>query len=688
MVPIVPGYNADGTWANQPLSDDNPLALLDMIDRTEKRNNFNANLGLSLNLFKGFTFTSRFAGYLNFINTKEFQDAYFNTTTDNRPVNKLLERMDNNKGYVTQQLLNYNFNTISDRLEIDLLGVMEVSRDQSKWIGGERDSLPSTIPEMLFFDLSDNNAAASQRIHGRAGERRQLSYLFRMNAGFDNKYLATFTIRRDGVYNLAPQKRIGYFPSFSLGWKFSEEAFMQNQTVISFGKIRYGYGETGNFPAVNGYPYQSIVRRADVFGYPFDNSDVSSIGAVPVQIENPGLGWETVRSQNFGVDLGFFNNQLNLTAEYYIKTNVDMIMLQDVPAIAGSWGLGPEFEVDNTTPLVNLGSIQNRGFEFTLGYKFSKNGLKGSLDFNMTTLKNEVLELATDSLRRGSVHTLTPTHLTRVGGSISEFWGWETDGIFTLDDVARDESGQPIKDNRGRYSIPFYIDAEGDTITPQSNAQPGDAKFVDANGNGVILETEDKVILGSPLPKLTFGFSVNLAYKGFDMFAFFTGTYGNKIFNGTKQYLYYYQESNNHAKEYANRYIVEDIYKYNRETGQEVLVVPANHNTDIWRDNPSNYTRVSDFYIEDGSYFRLRTLTIGYTIPSSLTEILKIQKFRIYAGATNVFTLTKYKGLNPEAAYTTIGQQDSENRQNLDMGIDVGAYPLTRLYQVGVNLVF
>jgi TonB-dependent starch-binding outer membrane protein SusC len=687
MVPTVPDYNPDGTWANDPLAEDNPLALLDMIDRKEKHNNFSANMGMKLMLFKGLSFTSRFAGYMEYVDAKEFQDAYYNTTTDNRPVNKLLERMDNNMGYNAQQLLNYDF-TLFQKANIALLAGMEAKCDWGKWIGGERDSLSSSIPSMQYFDLSDNNFAPSQIIAGRGNESRRLAYFGRINADYANKYLITFTLRRDGVYNLAPAKRFGYFPSVSVGWKFSEEAFMRNQSLISFGKFRFGYGEVGNFPTVNGIPYLSIVRKLQVFGYSYDDSDVSSIGAAPVQIENPGLGWETVHMQNYGVDLTLLDNRLSLTAEYYKKVNEDMIMLMSVPYTTGSYSLGTEFEIDNTNPLVNLGSLQNSGFEFTMGYKITKGDLRGSFDLNFSTLKNKVLDLATDSMRRGGVHTVTPINLTRVGGSIAEFWGFQTDGMFGLDDCARDSTGAYIQDSHGKYLIPFYIDNDGDTITAQPNAQPGDAKFIDVDGNGQVLDNEDKVILGSPLPKLIFGFSINLEYKGFDLSAFFNGTLGNKIFNGTKQYLYYYQGTNNHAAEFVNRYVVDDIYKYDPVTGEEKLVVPANHNTTIFRDDASNYTKPTDFYIENGSYLRLRNLVLGYTIPSSLTQKLKIEKLRIYVGARNVFTITKYKGLNPEAGYTTSSSQDSENRQNLDMGIDVGAYPLTRMYLFGVNLQF
>ena len=685
MSPPTPFYFPNGQWGyirenaswgydrtdNTPIlnNEDNPLAQLDMIDRLAKQNNFAANMGVTVNILEGLSFTSRFAGYLNFGDTKEFQDVYYNTTTDHRDMNKLLMSMNRYMGYNTQQLLNYNF-SIADAHNFSILLGMEARRDWNYDIRGERDSLSSAIPAAQYFIMSDNNASASQIIQGGAGESRRLGYFGRITYDYKGKYLLSSNIRRDGVSNLDKAKRFGYFPSVSVGWKFSEEAFMQNQSFISFGKIRYGYGEAGNFPRnETSYPYLSIVRKPTFFGYSFENSTVSSVGAAPVQIENPGLGWETVKMSNFGIDLSFFQNSLSLSAEYYKKVNEDMIMLNSVPYIAGSFSYGSDIDQDNTNPLVNIGSIQNTGFEFTLGYKITKGDLKGSFDLNFSTLKNKVLKLATDSLKRGGAHNVNPITMTCEGRSISEFWGYETDGLF-----------------RSEEEVAEFVNAEGEMYLPW--AVPGDFKFIDVNDDGQVLTDDDKVFLGSPLPKFVFGFSINLEYKGFDFSAFFNGTYGNKIFNGTKTYLYYYQGFNNHLTGFSDRYIAEDIYKYNPATGQEELVVAQNTDTDIPRDASSNYTKPLSFYIEDGSYLRLRNVILGYTIPQKITSIVNIDKLRLYVGGRNLFTLTKYTGLNPEAIYTTMTAQDAEDRQNLDMGIDVGAYPLSRMFLFGVNLTF
>ncbi len=675
MPPMVPDYNEDGTWANSDLSgNSNPLAMMDMINRKAKTNDISTNISVDIEILKGLIFKSRFFGNMGFDDTKEFQDVYYNTTTDRRDKNKLLGRIDRSLDYTAQQLLSYNFSLLNNH-NITLLAGMEYSRNRSYYISGERDSLPSPLPAMQFFSTSYDREAPSQIIQGGGEEGRKLSYFTRLNYDYKGKWLLTANLRRDGVHNLHPRQRIGYFPSISGGWKFSEEEFMQSQGLISFGKIRIGYGEMGAFPRTD-YPYLSLVRTPSTLGYSFDNSDVSSVGAAVIQIENPDIKWETVRMTNVGIDLAFFQNRLSVSAEYYNKVNEDMIMDMETPYITGTYSMGADFDGSTTYPEVNVGSIRNSGFEFNLGYKKMVGNLKGSFDLNFSTLKNKVLDLAADSLTRGSIHWLNPINLTRIGGSVSEFWGWETDGIFTESDPFIIVNDRKIITNQA-----FRITDQGDTVYAQRDARPGDARFKDVNGDGRVLTDQDKVSLGSPLPKFIFGFSINLEYKNFDFSAFFNGAYGNKILNGIKQYLYYRQDFTNHAADFANRYVENDIYKYDPVTGERFIAVPANHNTTVFRDDSKNYSRPTDFYVEDGSYLRLKILNLGYTIPAALTSKINIQKFRVYVGIKNLFTITKYQGYNPEAGYT------SED-QNLDMGIDIGVYPVTRMYLIGVNLNF
>jgi TonB-dependent starch-binding outer membrane protein SusC len=680
MAPYIPDYLPNGDWANPEDMDsiygvnstgNNPLAKMDMIDRKERNNVFDANLGVKIDLVKGLSFTSRFDAKIDMVEIKEFQDAYWNTTEDRRTENeiKLLQSFRKNKYYTAQQLLNYNL-TLANAHNFNLMAGMEAYNYEWYNMEGERNRMPSPDENLLYFEMSPDDTSSNQVIDGTGDKERALSYFGRLNYDYKGKYLLTASIRRDGRSSFGPDKRWGNFPSISLGWKFSEENFIKNNLpILSFGKIRYGYGETGSY-AKTGAPYLSLIRTPMHFAYPFDNIQ-SSTGAAPVQLENPEIHWETVITNNFGIDLAFLNNKLNFTAEYYSKVNEGMIAQQEVTYIAGTYTMGRDVDGDVTNPEVNIGSIKNSGFEFQLGYRKMEGDLKGSFDINMATLKNKVLDLATDSIMDGAVHSINRFCLTREGGAVSEFYGWQIDGMFQADDP---------KNDKGVFTNqPYKISSLGDTTYAMPKAKAGDVQYQDLDGDGKVLGDGDKVSLGSPLPKLTYGFSINLEYKGFDFSASFNGTIGNKIFNGSKQYLYYYQGATNHCKDFANRYVENDITKTDPVTGEQIVVVHANRNTDIPRNEPNNYAKANSFYIENGSYLRLRNVTLGYTIPQKYTKKVNIEKFRIYVGGRNLLTFTKYKGMNPESGFY----------DNITaMGIDIGVYPVTKMYLFGANITF
>ncbi len=697
MPPNVPAYNPNrdydnvDEWGISEYARVNPLARLDMVDRLSKENNFIANLGLRIEFIKGLSFTSRIAGNINFGDTKDYQNAYFSSIYDFRNDNevKIIASMDKHLSYTAQELLQYDV-SIMDAFNVSLMAGLELNRDWGYDYNGERAMAPNIPDYLQYFSQSSNDTLINQIIEGTGYENRGFAYLGRLNLDYRSKYLLTSNIRYSGRSSFGPDNRWGTFPSFSVGWKFSEEEFIKDLNIFSFGKLRFGYGLVGTY-AKSGYPYLSIVRSPDTFGYPYNNSN-SSPGAAPVQIANPEIRWETIHMSNFGVDLAFLQNRLTVSAEYYSRINEDMLMLQEVPYTVGTYTLGLEFEIDNTSPEVNIGSVKNSGFELTVGYKNQIGDLKYSLNGNMSTIKNEILDLASDSITSGSVHNINPITLTRIGGAIGEFWGFETDGLYSLDDCLVDANGEYVLDARGRYRVinqPFYINAAGDTVLSVPLAQPGDVRYLDLNGDGRLTD-EDRKILGSPIPKLTFGFSINLEWKGIDLAAQFTGTIGNKIFNGTKQYLYYYQDETNRHVDFADRYVVEDLYKFDPYTGEPVLVLEQNRDTDIPRNYPDNYNKCRDFYIEDGSYLRLRNLTIGYTLPSSLTSRIKVERLRIYIGGRNLKTWTKYTGTNPEVIKANYEGNDAvlESTQILTMGIDDAIYPVTKMYLAGINITF
>jgi TonB-dependent starch-binding outer membrane protein SusC len=666
MDPSVPGYDSEGKWSSSLFSTVNPLVSLDMENNVRKQNNFEGNFGLKINLLKGLDFVSRFTGKLGFGDNKAYEDKYFATVTDSRTQDRLIASMNRSLSYTVQNLLNYQV-TIAENHNISVMAGMEANKWWGYDISGTRIYLSSSDPWMLYFNKSTDGTADIQNVRGGGYIGASQAYFGRLNYDFAGKYLLTVNVRRDGSSSFGPENRWGTFPSFSVGWKFTEEEFMKNVTAISFGKLRFGYGQTGA-NARSGFPYLAQVESRANFRYSVDNT-TSQIGTGPFQIANPGIMWESVNMSNLGLDLALFDNRLSITADLFDKVNEGMLMLAEVPAVAGTY--------NGSNPEVNVGSIRNMGYEVTISARKKEGELRGSIDLNFSGVRNEVLELAEDSMLRGGVHTLSPTNLTCVGSPIAQFWGFETDGMFTADDPTEKVGSRTFITNQ-----PFR-EANGSRVYAQPNAAPGDIRYKDIDGDGQIND-RDKVVLGSPLPKLTYGFSINLEYKGFDLSAFFNGTLGNKILNGTKQYTYYLQGNGNHAKEFANRYVHEDIVKLDAD-GNEMVVVKQNRDTDIPRNIGDNYNRLRSFFIEDGSYLMLKTLVLGYTIPANITGKIGVDRLRVYGGAKNLFTLTKYTGFSPEVGGIT---PQNGSTAILESGVDLGVYPPTRMFYFGVNIVF
>ena len=670
MDPSVPGYDANGKWSVSPLSVTNPLIDLDMIDRTDKTNIVDGNFGLTINVLKGLDIINRFDGVMGFNDIWNYEGEYHATPTEFRDIDKLTQSMGRYLSWDIQNLIQYQKTFGSSHNLLVLLG-HEAFQWKTYDITGSRNGFPSTDPSMLYFIQAKDDSSLNQLITGTADIATKEAFFGRLNYDYKGKYLLTLNVRRDGASNFPEDKKWGIFPSFSLGWKFSEEEFVQGFEYLSFGKLRFGYGQTGA-NARTGFPYFPKIESLSYMKYSMDNSR-SSIGSAPTQIANPEITWESVNMANLGIDLGFFNNRLSLSADIFNKVNEGMIMTQQVPRFAGT---KLNINID-AYPEVNIGSIQNRGYEVTITGRKKEGELTGSVEMNFSGVKNEVLELANDSILAGRVHVLNPTNMTYVGAPVAQFYGWETDGLFRETDPTQRIGARNVIINQ-----PFMVE-DGDTTYMQARAVPGDMRYKDTDGDGE-LTNDDKVNLGSPLPKLVYGFSINLEYKGFDLSAFFNGTIGNKILNGTKQYLYYLQGYSNHAKEYADRYVGEDLVKQT-STGEEIIVLHKNTDTDIPRNNASNYNRLTNFFIEDGSYLRLRNLVLGYTIPNKISSKVSIQQCRLYVGARNLFTLTKYTGLSPDVAGK---EPETEGMDILELGVDLGVYPVTRMYYFGANITF
>jgi TonB-linked SusC/RagA family outer membrane protein len=661
MDPTVPAYDENGKWTISPRNVANPLVAIDNKDKLEKNNFFEGNFGLKIHIIKGLTFQSRIIGKFSLNDQKEYLPIYWASPTLYNTQDKLSQSMKKSMSYNFQNFINYQ-TTIANDHNLALMAGMEAGKWWWYDIAGQRLDMASTDPNMMYLVKSTNGTADAQNVTGTADVGTSQAYFGRLNYDYRGKYLLTVNVRRDGSSNFGPNNRWGTFPSFSVGWKFTEEEFMKSVPVISSGKIRFGYGQTGA-NARGGSPFLSKVETKAEFRYTFNGSEVgglgTQVGTAPNQIANPSIHWESVNMSNLGLDMSFFDNRLYLTADLFDKVNEGMLLQKETSSIAGTHG--------GTNPEVNFGSIKNQGFEVTIGARKNDGELTGSIDLNLSSVRNEVISLATDSMKAGMVHNVSPTNITIVGQPIAQLWGYQIEGMFSADDPTEVIGKNTVITNQPS----FYNEATGQTLYMQSKAKPGDMRYKDVDGNGRRTEAGDKVLLGSPFPKLSFGFSVNLQYKGFDFSAFFNGTYGNKIMNGTKQYMYNPTGYANRGKAFANRYR-DEIVK------DGVVVVHENHNTDVYRLTADNYTQMNSFFVEDGSFLRLRNIMLGYTIPKSVTSMVGVEKLRLYIGGRNLFTFTKYTGMNPEVGGTTV----------LDSGVDIGLYPVTKMLYFGANLVF
>lgn len=661
--PFVEPYLEDGTWGASDLANKrNPFTTIDITDK--ERNSFRVfgNTYAEIEFLEGLTFMTRIGGDLGFHNYKDFQPKYFFTGSDRSEENTLIKSSTNSLSWNWQNYLTYQ-KTIQNH-KFSVMAGYESGRYYSEFISGTKKGFSIEEIEQQHFrvgkDADPLNDGSGEEVTGYA-------YFGRINYDFMGKYLITLNGRKDYSSKFGPEKRSGFFPSYSFGWKFSEEAFIKNSIpALSFGKIRFGQGSAGN-SQIRSYAYYPTIKAANTLNYNFGNDPgTPSYGGAPAQIPNEIIGWEEIVTTNIGIDLTFFQNKLSLTAEYFEKENIGMLIAKEVPRVAGIYTRpGSESqEGGDERPIVNAGSVKNSGYEITVGYKHNHGDFSHEVDFNFTYVQNKVIDIAGDSLWRGSAKSLNSIALTREGDPMGSFVGYETDGLFQESD-AEIIDGQLVVTNQ-----PYTVHEETGTIRyAQPNAQPGDLKFKDNNGDGKITD-EDKAIIGNPHPKYHLGFSYNLGYKNFDLSLFFQGAFGHQLFNATKQDLYNPSGENNWAKDISD--------SYRSPSASDA----GNTSTDLFRidtRNANNNLRISDFYVESGNYIRLRNLQLGYTIPSSVTQNIGIDKFRIYVGMKNLLTFTNYSGFDPEV----VGNQDP-----LQQGIDQANYPQARTILFGLNVNF
>jgi TonB-linked SusC/RagA family outer membrane protein len=619
---------ATNFWGRRPVAEGNATNPARIVD--EYKNNkvyqklVNANIFADAKIAKGLNFRTQFG--VNWLNAhdKRYLSQYFLANDDQRQQSSLREGRGETLGWVWTNYLTY-----SKEIGKHSFTAMAGIENQRTTFSDMRLTVLDVPNDKSQWYLSATKGTDYLLETGQSDESLQ-SFFGRLNYNFNEKLLLTATLRRDGSSRFLADNRWGTFPSFAVGYNLAEESFIKAIPAISQLKLRAGWGQVGNQNSAANYGYVTTVSGNNM--YVFDNTAVQ--GFAPTVASNPNLKWETTTSSNFGLDAGFFGNSLSLTADYFIKNTSDMIVRVPIPVFAG---VGP--------PYVNAGSMNNKGIELALNYRNSIKNFTYDIGINASKIINNVSNLGGgEPIAGGDINGFGQTTRTEIGREIAYYYGLKTDGIF-----------------RTQADLDAYT-REGMPIQP--NAKVGDVKFTDLNNDGVI-DNNDRTYLGSATPNLSFGFNANLGYKGFDLSFFLQGVTGVQLVNGLGHWM------NN-----ANGMFNSVAERFDRWT-------PENTNTDqprMTQLNPNNNDQFSDRFVSNGSYTRLRNLTLGYTLPTTVSSKMGMSNLRVYVAADNLLTFTKYKGMDPE-----IGEFDGNP---LNFGVDRGAYPQPRVARIGLSVNF
>jgi TonB-dependent starch-binding outer membrane protein SusC len=693
MLPFVPIFATDGSGnynnaeAGIASNVKNPLAQIEFNNNLSKNNSLFGNVYLRADIIKGLSFESRYGmnyndgSYIAFTPIHSIGAVGKENPSQGSSINSYNRNVNNSSGWQWQNFLTYNLEIEKNNFSI------VVGTESGKYKNSFTNKTKSggfeleTAAWKEYTDTTGFNTDQKKEI-----ETAGYAYFGRINYDYAGIVLLQANFRRDYSSVFGPNNRIGNFPSVSAGLKFSEFEFIKNLNVINFGKIRIGYGETGN-SNIQPFLYLNSFGALNVLGYPYDGKNIQP-GAALLTAENADLKWETVITKNIGLDLGLLKNKLNLSIDFFQRSNKDMLLRKSVPLTVGYMVTNPGVELGDpnldTRPLVNYGTLDNRGFEVSAGYKDQVGDFKFEINANLTHAVTVIDDIG-DPLLAGQGRGLSNVCRTQNGEPVSAFYGYKIEGIYQESDLTWYRN----KVNKKWFSIPadptgtvvisntVDKDLNPIVITAKSNSiKAGYYKYFDASGNGSI-SAEDMVNIGDPNPKFTYGFGGSMEYKGFDLNFFFQGSYGNKIFNMLKVNSFSATNGGlNWSPDLLNSYIPA-VWNTSNPTSEPTISVEAK-NTDTGIARIDADLSSSEFYVEDGSYLRLKNIQIGYNLPKSFISKLKIENFRIYVGAKNLLTFTKYTGFDPEVGETSI----------LERGFDRGTYPQSKTFLFGINASF
>ncbi len=625
--------NGEEYWNN---TEANPYALM-VLNNQNARNEQKlfANVFAELEIIKNLKFRSSI-GIDHYADeyrayTPEYQLSIYAITNYDR----VTQSMKRTRTMQFDNTLNYSRSFGSQ--SIDIMVGTSTREYQGSWMEAANSALSFNDFDHAWLNNATNQEYQLLNIKGAPEDAdKLLSYFGRIQYDYKKKYLLNATFRADGSSKFAPGNQWGFFPSVSAGWVISNEAFLSSVSSINFLKLRASFGTNGN-QGISPFQFLAPISFQNAT-YNFGNAEaVNTPGAFPERLSNPDVKWETSEQIDFGFDARVLGNKFLIAFDWYKKSTIDWLIEAPILATGGA-----------DAPSINGGDVLNTGFELELTFENSVGDLNYSISANGAYNKNRVRDIPTnDQIVHGAANSLyansSEFYRAQAGHPIGFFWGYETDGLFQ---------------NNGE--VASYTDGEGEMIQP--NAKPGDVRYVDQNGDGVI-NLEDKVEIGNPNPPLSFGLTISADFRGFDFTMMTYGVAGNEI---VQSYRDHSGKFNNYTTDILDRW-----------TGEGTSTrIPRVTNGNI------NY-QFSDLFVQDGSYYRIGNVTLGYDF-TKLVKLDKVDKFRLFLSANNLYTFTKYTGMDPDVGYGL----DNGDQDKFSSGIDLGFYPNPRTLMVGASVKF
>lgn len=634
--PVIPVRYSDGSWGG-PTDESgvgngrNPVAWSKIRNNQLDRFKINGNIFGELTILKDFTFRTELGYDYNTSKVAVFNPTYEMGIQTNGTATSAKSNSDSFY-WIFKNYVNYN-KTINKHSINAMVGQ---ESQESKWEGVSLSRRDFLTNDVTTVNLGDADTA---RNNNWKGSWSLMSYFGRLNYSFDSKYLLTATMRADASSNFGDNNKWGYFPSFSAAWVLSKENFMESmEDVLSLAKIRIGYGEVGN-QNIGGYKYGATLRNVPTaYGTGFTQQNIA----------NPDVKWESTKSTNLGIELGFIDNRIKLEVDLYKKTSTDFLFQEPLPSYLGAYNVASYLGLQ--PPFVNLGEMENKGIDIMLTTRnISNNNFNWTTSLVFSKYKNKLVSLSNNnSAIFQTIEFNNTITKTAVGQPVGLYYGYVSDGLFQTEEEL--------------YTSPSQGDINKDT-----GIWIGDIKWKDINEDGKI-DDADKTYIGNPHPDFTYSISNNLSYNNWDLSISMNGSYGSDVYNWTRKLTEGMLELNGNQSTVVKNRFFEGI---NTDTNVPRFVFG----------DPNGNAGVSDRFVEDGSYLRIQNITLGYTLPSSLMNKQSlIRKVRIYTTIQNLHTFTSYSGYDPEiGAY---------NQNSMMMGIDNGRYPVPRTYMVGVNVQF